>query len=73
MDVVMETTFSISGMSCGGCVTSVTRVLRSVQGLEPVHVEVGKATVRIDPTRASVDAAKAAIERAGFRVVGEHA
>lgn len=69
----METTFTISGMSCGGCVNSVTRVLRSVPGLEPVHVEVGKATVRIDPNRADVEAAKAAIERAGFRVVEERA
>jgi copper chaperone len=69
----METTFTISGMSCGGCVNSLTRVLRSVPGLEPVHVTVGKATVRIDPMRASAEAAKAAIERAGFKVVGEHA
>lgn len=69
----METTLTISGMSCGGCVNSVTRVLRSVSGIEPIHVEVGKATVRIDPVRASIEEAKKAIERAGFRVVGEPA
>jgi copper chaperone len=68
----METTFTISGMSCGGCVNSVTRVLRSVPGVEPVHVEVGQATVRIDPAQATVDAARRAIERAGFKVVAEH-
>ena len=67
----METTFTISGMSCGGCVNSVTRVLRSVPGIEPLHVEVGQAKVRIDPAQASVDAAKQAIERAGFKVVAE--
>ena len=69
----MDTTFDISGMSCGGCVNSVTRVLRSVSGIEPLHVEVGRATVRIDPARATVEDARKAIERAGFRVVGEHA
>lgn len=73
MVAVMETRFAISGMSCGGCVNSVTRVLRSISGIEPVHVEVGKATVRIDPARATVEEAKKAIERAGFRVVGEPA
>jgi copper chaperone len=67
----MEATFSISGMSCGGCVNSVTRVLRAVPGIEPLHVEVGKAQVRIDPAQATVDAAKRAIERAGFKVVAE--
>jgi copper chaperone len=67
----MEATFTISGMSCGGCVNSVTRVLRSVPGVEPVHVEVGQAKVRLDPALASPDAAKRAIERAGFKVVAE--
>ena len=69
----METSFTISGMSCGGCVNSVTRVLRSVPGIEPLHVEVGRATVRIDPAQSSAEAAKRAIERAGFAVVSEHA
>jgi copper chaperone len=68
----MEATFTISGMSCGGCVNSVTRVLRSVPGVEPLHVEVGQARVRIDPALASAEAARKAIERAGYRVVGEH-
>ena len=31
----MEKTFTISGMSCGGCVNSLTRVLKSVPGIEP--------------------------------------
>lgn len=66
-----EVTFTISGMSCGGCVASVTRVLRNVPGVEPLHVEVGKATCAIDPVKASVEAAKSAIERAGFKVVAE--
>jgi copper chaperone len=67
----METTLTISGMSCGGCVNSVTRVLRSVPGIEPLQVEVGQARVRIDPAQATVEAAKKAIERAGFKVVAE--
>jgi copper chaperone len=66
----METTLTIAGMSCGGCVNSVTRVLRSVPGIEPLQVEVGRARVRIDPAQATLDAAKQAIERAGFTVVG---
>jgi copper chaperone len=70
----METTqitLTIQGMSCGGCVASVTRVLRQVPGLEPIKVEVGTAVVRIDPALTDVAAAKAAIARAGFRVTGE--
>ena len=64
-----ETTFTITGMSCGGCVNSVTRVLKAVPGIEPITVEVGSATVRIDPAQATAAQAKAAIEKAGFSVV----
>jgi len=71
MTTPAETTFTISGMSCGGCVRSLTRVLGAVPGLEPLQVEVGRATVRIDPGVASVDAARAAIARAGFTVTAE--
>lgn len=66
-----ETTYTIQGMSCGGCVNSVTRVLKAVPGIEPLHVEVGKAVVRIDPAQASSEQAKAAIAKAGFTVVAE--
>jgi len=65
-----EKTFIISGMSCGGCVNGLTRVLKSVPGIEPLEVEVGKATLRLDDT-VTTDVVKAAVDRAGFEVVKE--
>ena len=67
----LETSFTIDGMSCGGCVKSVTRVLNSVPGVEPLKVDIGHATVRIDPSTATAEQAKAALERAGYPVVSE--
>jgi copper chaperone CopZ len=58
-------------MSCGGCVNSLTRVLKSVPGIEPLKVEVGRASLRLDLDQASDAAVKAAVERAGFAVVQE--
>ena len=66
-----EKTFRIDGMSCGGCVNSLTRVLKAVPGIEPLKVEVGRAVLRLDPARVSSDTVKAAVERAGFSVIGE--
>ncbi len=66
-----ETTFTIQGMSCGGCVDSVKRVLSAVPGIEPLKVEVGSATVRIDAAQATAARARAVIEKAGFSVVKE--
>jgi len=69
----METvTFAVAGMTCGGCVASVTRVLRSVPGVDEVEVKLtpGSARVTFDPVRASAPALRAAIEQAGYDVTG---
>ena len=65
-----EKTFTIQGMSCGGCVNSLTRVLKSVPGIEPLKIEVGKAHLRLDE-RVTSRTVKDAVERAGFEVVAE--
>lgn len=67
----VEKTFKIDGMSCGGCVNSLTRVLKTVPGIEPLKIEVGKASLRLDSDTVTDDALKAAVERAGFQLVGE--
>ena len=69
--MIVDKTFIISGMSCGGCVNSLTRVLKTVPGIERLKVEVGKASLRLDSDKASTDTVKAAVERAGFEVVQE--
>jgi copper chaperone CopZ len=63
-------TFTISGMSCGGCVNSLTRVLASVPGIEPIKIEVGKAQLRLDD-RATSQVVKDAVAKAGFAVTSE--
>ena len=65
-----DKTFTIAGMSCGGCVNSLTRVLKSVPGVEPLKIEVGKAQLRLDE-RATSQAVKDAVARAGFQVTAE--
>ena len=65
-----EKTFTIQGMSCGGCVNSLTRVLKSVPGIEPLKIEVGKAQLRLDE-RATSQTVKDAVARAGFEVTAE--
>jgi copper chaperone len=65
-----EKTFTISGMSCGGCVNSLTRVLKTVPGIEPINIEVGKAQLRLDDAVTS-ETVKDAVARAGFQVTSE--
>jgi len=67
----METvTMNVKGMTCGGCVASVTRVLKAVPGVDSVDVKLqpGQATVRYDASKVAVPRLKAAIEDAGYDV-----
>ena len=68
----METiTMNVQGMTCGGCVASVTRVLKAVPGVSDVAVTLqpGSARVTFDPARAGAAALRSAVEEAGFDVV----
>ncbi|MGC3963721.1 MAG: heavy-metal-associated domain-containing protein [Rhodocyclaceae bacterium] len=60
--------FSVQGMSCGGCVSSVTRVLSAFDGVEGVNVslEGGRASMRIDPSKVTPEQLKQAVRDAGF-------
>jgi len=61
--------FNVSGMTCQGCVASVTRVLRAVPGVSEVVVSLpGSARVAYDATRTTLLVLKAAIEDAGYDV-----
>jgi len=65
----METAeIKIEGMTCQGCVTSLTRSLRGVAGVQDVNVSLADnaATVTYDPAKTGVPELKRAIERAGF-------
>jgi copper chaperone len=69
-DNMETTTLRIEGMTCGGCVASVTRVLKAVPGVAEADVALtpGTATVTFDAARTNVPALRAAIEDAGFDV-----
>lgn len=65
----METAIlKVGGMSCGGCVGSVTRVLKGLPGVvdAQVSLERGEAKVSFDPAVANVVQLKGAIENAGY-------
>ena len=58
----------VSGMSCGGCVSSVTRVLEALPGVANVAVslEKGEASLEFDPLQVDREQMVAVIDDAGF-------
>ena len=68
MTDAMKKQFTVSGMSCGGCVQSVTKAIARLPGVRNVDVSLDKkaATVEYDDATIEPAAIIAAIEAAGF-------
>lgn len=65
----MESTIlKVGGMSCQGCVKSVTKVLLELPGVDKAEVslERGEASVAYDAGKVSREALKRVIDDAGF-------
>ena len=58
---------TVTGMHCGGCVKSVTRVLEELEGVAQVNVSLdGYADIQFDESKVSVAQLIETIEDAGF-------
>ncbi len=67
---MQSATLTVSGMTCGGCVRSVTNVLQGLDGVTKAEVslEAKRAVVDFDDAKVNVAQMKSAIEGAGFEV-----
>lgn len=65
-------TLTVKGMTCMGCVGSVKNVLEQMPGVSSVDIalETGQVAVGYDPAVVDADRFKAAIQDAGYEVVG---
>ncbi|MBB5111290.1 heavy-metal-associated domain-containing protein [Micromonospora echinospora] len=67
----MESTYQVSGMTCGHCVNSVSTELNALPGVSDVQVDL--ATGRVTVTSQNpldADAVRAAVDEAGYDLVG---
>jgi Cu+-exporting ATPase len=60
--------FPVAGMSCSACVSRITRALRRLDGVDQIHVDLGRETVAIRRVAgaATGDDIAAAILGAGY-------
>ena len=64
-------TYTVTGMTCGHCVSSVTEEVGGLPGVNDVQVELetGKVTV-ISDQPVGQDQVRAAVEEAGYSLAG---
>lgn len=62
-------TYTVTGMTCGHCVSSVTEEVQEIPGVESVDVVLETGAVTITSADSIDDAAvKAAVEEAGYQL-----
>ena len=59
----------VEGMSCGHCVSAVTKSVKEVDAAAKVEVDLAQQKVTVN-SDAGLDAIKAAVEDAGYPVLG---
>lgn len=63
-------TYTVTGMTCGHCVASVTEEVSEVAGVTGVEVDLGSGAVTVTSEQPLDDAAvRAAVAEAGYQVV----
>ena len=65
----------VTGMTCGGCTSTVTNALKAIDGVGDVDVSLaeGEATVQYDERLTSPDRLKSAVKGAGYGVDASNA
>ncbi len=60
----------VTGMTCGGCTSTVTHALKAVSGVRDVDVSLsaGEATVQFDERLTSPEKLQSAVKGAGYGV-----
>ncbi|AYF30142.1 MULTISPECIES: heavy-metal-associated domain-containing protein [Micromonospora] len=67
----METTYQVSGMTCGHCVNSVSTELSALPGVTDVQVDLASGRVTVTSQNPlDADAVRAAVDEAGYDLVG---
>jgi len=64
------TTYTVSGMTCGHCVSAVTEEVTKIPGVTDVQVDLGSGAVTVaSGTTLDDDAVRAAVDEAGYELV----
>lgn len=66
-----STTYRVTGMTCGHCVTAVRTEIAALPGVEQVEVDLATGTVNVTSARElDPEEVRAAVDEAGYELVG---
>lgn len=70
---IVKAKYLIEGMSCSGCERTVQNVISNIKGVANAKADLSSASVSVeyDPSVATLDAIREAVNRVGYKFTGE--
>ena len=67
--MAVTTTYTVTGMTCGHCVSAVTEEISAIEGVGDVRVDLGSGLVTVTSDGPlSEEAVRAAVDEAGYEL-----
>jgi copper ion binding protein len=65
--------YSVEGMTCAGCERTVSKVVGNIEGVSSSSADLNASTVTVeyDPSKVTIDKIREAVNRVGYKFVGE--
>ena len=65
--------YLVEGMTCSGCERTVSKVVSNIEGVASAKADFGSSTVSVeyDPSKVTIDKIKEAVNKVGYKFVGE--
>jgi len=70
---VKKEVYLVDGMTCSGCERTVSKVVASIEGVASAKADLSNSTVSVeyDPSKVTIDKIKEAVNKVGYKFVGE--
>jgi copper chaperone CopZ len=67
--MAVTSTYTVTGMTCGHCVSAVTQEISAIDGVGDVQIDLGSGAVTVtSDTPLSDEAVRAAVDEAGYEL-----
>jgi copper chaperone CopZ len=65
--------YLVEGITCSGCERRVSKVVSNIEGVTSAKADLGSSTVSVeyDPAKVTIDKIKEAVNKVGYKFVGE--
>jgi mercuric ion transport protein len=72
-ETIKKEAYLVEGMTCSGCERTISKVVSNIEGVAAAKADLNTSTVSVeyDPSKVTIDRIKEAVNKVGYKFVGE--